>query len=119
MGAKLTSFENRSSVEMEIRAFILPTRPDHYVSIAKIKPGETKELVTKSLCYDHIEPENHTIMMIYIESKFIFLQQMDVINYAKIICDINEDGVLNIRYIKVKLASLRRFRGFSFCLGRD
>ncbi|KAF5936340.1 hypothetical protein HYC85_027469 [Camellia sinensis] len=113
MGAKLTSFENRSSVEMEIRAFILPTRPDHYVSIAKIKPGETKE------CYDDIDPENPTLMMIYIESKFIFLQQMDVINYAKIICDINEDGILNIRYIKVKLASLRRFRGFSFCLGRD
>ncbi|KAL7225124.1 hypothetical protein ACSBR1_020432 [Camellia fascicularis] len=88
MGGKLTAFENRAGLQMEIRALISP-RPDQYVSITKIRPG----------------------------SKFMMLHQSDVINYAKITCDIDENGLLNARFIKVRLPGLRKLRGFSFCLG--
>ena len=112
MGSMLTAFENRSSIEMEIRVSILPARPDRYLSIKKIPPGEIKELVTKSMCYkDTHDPENRTLLMVFMGSKFVFLHQFEVINNAKIICNIDDEGKLNVIKVKAKLfPGFRRIR---------
>uniref|UniRef100_A0A5B7AIR0 Uncharacterized protein n=1 Tax=Davidia involucrata TaxID=16924 RepID=A0A5B7AIR0_DAVIN len=119
--SRLTAFENRSTtVGMEIRVFVPPARPDQYRRIIRLKPGETKELVTKSLCYENTDPENPTFFMLFMDGVYtgIFLLPLHVVTYAKIICDTHDDGQVNVRGIQVGIPGLRRLRGFSFCLGR-
>lgn len=50
MGSRLTAFENRADVDMEIRVFVPPDRPDQYRMIVRVKPGEVKKVLTKKLC---------------------------------------------------------------------
>ncbi|KAD3336506.1 hypothetical protein E3N88_32025 [Mikania micrantha] len=48
MGARITIFENRSNVDMEVRVFVPPDRPDRYRMIVRVKPGETKKQMTQT-----------------------------------------------------------------------
>ncbi|KVH99836.1 Protein kinase, catalytic domain-containing protein [Cynara cardunculus var. scolymus] len=71
MGARLTAFENRANVEMEIRVFVPPDRPDRYRMIIRVKPGEVKKVLSKRLCnweeYFSSETDNHIFLMVFMD----------------------------------------------------
>ncbi|KAD3336507.1 hypothetical protein E3N88_32026 [Mikania micrantha] len=73
MGAWLTIFENRSNVDMEVRVFVPPDRPDRYRTIVRVKPGHTREVLTKILCnweeYFTCETDNHIFLIIFIHER--------------------------------------------------
>ncbi|KAL0330261.1 UNVERIFIED_CONTAM: hypothetical protein Sradi_5012800 [Sesamum radiatum] len=66
MGAKCCVFVNKSNVEMELRVFLPPARPDKYRKIIRIKPGEVKFLKTAKLCCEDSGPEQTTHLMIFV-----------------------------------------------------
>ncbi|KAG5527282.1 hypothetical protein RHGRI_028245 [Rhododendron griersonianum] len=70
MGARFTAFENRTGVEMEIRVFVPPARPDRYRKIIRIKPGETKKVKTLTLCCEETNPENPTFLMVFMDGTY-------------------------------------------------
>ncbi|KAL3500406.1 hypothetical protein ACH5RR_039499 [Cinchona calisaya] len=110
MGAKVTAFENRSSVEMEIRVFIPPARPDRYQKIFRIKPGEVKGLKTKSLFCEDINVENPTFLMIFVDGGYtgVSLYPFHVQKYAKIFGYLDESGNVIFKGIKAKFPCILR-----------
>ncbi|KAI3512261.1 hypothetical protein L1887_19576 [Cichorium endivia] len=92
MGARLTAFENRATVDMEIRVFIPPDRPDRYRMIIRVKPGEVKNVLTKKLCkwkeyFPTEKSENHIFLMVFMDGTYtgVTLLPWEVKKYAKII----------------------------------
>ncbi|THF98643.1 hypothetical protein TEA_008909 [Camellia sinensis var. sinensis] len=117
MGARLTAFENRSTVEMEIRVFVPPTRPDRYQEIIRIKSGETKKVKTITLCCKDTNPENPTFLMVFMDGTYtgVFLLAFQVVNYAKIIGYLDENGLLVLKGLTIRLPTFCKLK-FSLTL---
>ncbi|XAR69352.1 hypothetical protein NMG60_11000899 [Bertholletia excelsa] len=108
MGAKYTVFENRSRVEMEIRVFVPPARPDRYRSIIRIGPGESKKIKTKTLYCTNENPENPTFLMVYMDGSYsgTSLLKFHVMTYAKIIGYLDDNGLVILKGVRRLLPSL-------------
>ena len=74
MGAKVTVFKNRSDVEMGIRVFIPPARPDQYQKIFSLKPDEVKGLKLRSLCCEDINVDNPMFLIIFMDGVYTGVQ---------------------------------------------
>ncbi|KAF7128888.1 hypothetical protein RHSIM_Rhsim10G0024300 [Rhododendron simsii] len=96
MGARFTAFENRTGVEMEIRVFVPPARPDRYRKIIRIKPGETKKVKTLTLCCEETNPENPTFLMVFMDGTYtgLSLLKFHVVTYAKIVGYVDDYGLV-------------------------
>ncbi|KAL4560276.1 hypothetical protein LXL04_032426 [Taraxacum kok-saghyz] len=83
----------RATVDMEIRVFIPPDRPDRYRMIVRVKPGEVKKVLTKRLCnwkeYFPIEKsdDNHIFLMVFMDGTYtgVTLLPWEIKKFAKII----------------------------------
>ncbi|KAL8260695.1 hypothetical protein R6Q59_028648 [Mikania micrantha] len=84
-------FENRSNVDMEVRVFVPPDRPDRYWMIVRVKTGQTHKVFTKSLCnweeYFTFETDNHIFLEIFMDGVYtgVTLLPWEVKKYTKII----------------------------------
>lgn len=118
MGAKLTAFENRAKVDMEIRVFVPPDRPDRYRMIIRVKPGEVKKVLTKRLFnweywdeYFSCEPDNHVFFMVFMDGVYsgVTLLPSEVKKYAKIIGYVDDLGVI-MKGVRFTLTSFFRLK---------
>ena len=115
MGAKLTVIENRCNHDIEIRVWVSPARPDKFQSIIRIEgEGGWKEVNSKNFIHadatilddndddDGIEFVSSTLLMIYIDGVYTgyYFHPIQLVKYAKAICDINEDGLFVVQGIK-------------------
>ncbi|XP_049373602.1 uncharacterized protein LOC125838587 [Solanum verrucosum] len=126
MGAKLTVIENRCKDDIEIRVWVPPARPDRFHSIIRIEAnGGWKEVNSKNFIHadatilndDDEEEEfvSSTLLMIYIDgvyTRYYFLP-IHLVKHAKVICDINEDGLFVIQGIKPTF-NFCRFKGCAY-----
>lgn len=110
MGAKVTTFENKSSLEMEIRVFIPPSRPDRYQKIYRIRPGEVKGLKRRSLCCEEINVDNPTFLIIFMDGVYtgVSLNAFHVQKYAKIFGYVDESGNVLFKGIKARFPCFLR-----------
>ncbi|KAI7747996.1 hypothetical protein M8C21_017392 [Ambrosia artemisiifolia] len=111
MGARLTTFENRANVDMEIRVFVPPDRPDRYRMIVRLKPGEIRKVLTRSLFkYDTGETDNHIFLMIHVEGVYtgVTLLPWEVKKYAKIIGYYRGDSGVNLKGVRFTFSNLFR-----------
>ncbi|XP_059655204.1 uncharacterized protein LOC132302391 [Cornus florida] len=115
---RVIEFENRSSVEMEIRVFTPPDRPDKYRKIIRIEPRKTQKVLSQSLFPDSA---NHTYLMFFTDGVYAgrFELSQDVVGCANISCEINHDGELNIQRIKHKLPAALRILKEKLQWGRN
>lgn len=121
MGAKLTVIENKSKNDIEIRVWVPPARPDKFESIISIKAGSWKEVNSKAFSFGHLSPEGlvSSLLMIYVDRVYTvnYLLPIHLIKYAKVICDINEDGLFVVQGIKATFDFCRfKFTLFLFLL---
>lgn len=110
MGAKLTVIENRCNHDIEIRVWVSPARPDKFQSIIRIEgEGGWKEVNSKNFIHadatildDDIEFVSSTLLMIYMDGVYTgyYFLPIHLVKYAKVICDINEDGLFIVQGIK-------------------
>ncbi|KAK6782572.1 hypothetical protein RDI58_020368 [Solanum bulbocastanum] len=119
MGAKLTVIENRCNHDIEIRVWVPPARPDKFQSITRIEgEGDWKELNSKNFIHhtmilndndDDEEFVSSTLLMIYIDGVYrgYYFLPIHLLKYAKVICDINEDGIFVVQGIKPTFNSCR------------
>lgn len=113
MGARLTTtFENRSSLEMEVRVFVPPDRPDHFRKIIRIKPGEKKQVLVKCFCDLDTNPERAVMILVFVEGVYtgVSLLPRHVLGYNKVIWDRSEVGLMHLRGIKNTLTDFCRPR---------
>ncbi|GMP79346.1 hypothetical protein CsSME_00034928 [Camellia sinensis var. sinensis] len=117
MGARLTAFENRCTVEMEIRVFVPPARPDRYQQIIRIKSSETKKVKTMTLCCKDTNPENPTFLMVFMDGTYtgVSLLAFQVVNYVKIIGYLDENGLLVLKGLTIRLPTFFKLK-FSLAL---
>ncbi|KAH0648136.1 hypothetical protein KY285_033384 [Solanum tuberosum] len=125
MGAKLTVIENRCNDDIEIRVWVPPARPDRFHSIIRIEAnGGWKEVNSKNFIHadatilnddDDIEFVSSTLLMIYIDGVYTgyYFLPIHLVKYAKVICDINEDGLFVVQGIKPTF-HFCRFKGCAF-----
>ncbi|XP_015083754.1 uncharacterized protein LOC107027097 [Solanum pennellii] len=127
MGAKLTVIENRCNHDIEIRVWVSPARPDKFQSIIRIEgEGGWKEVNSKNFIHadatilddnddDDIKFVSSTLLMIYIDGVYTgyYFLPIHLVKYAKVICDINEDGLLVVQGIKPTF-NFCRFKGCAF-----
>nr|KAJ0224727.1 hypothetical protein LSAT_V11C100018840 [Lactuca sativa] len=94
MGGRVTVFENRAAVDMEIRVFVPPARPDRYRMIIRVKPGEVRKVLTKRLCncneyfpFPSEKTDNYIFLMVFMDGTYtgVTLLPWEVKKYAKII----------------------------------
>ncbi|KAL5853290.1 hypothetical protein ACOSQ3_008408 [Xanthoceras sorbifolium] len=105
MGEKLTTFENKCNVVLEIRVFKPPARPDHFRRIIRVKPGQKEEISLTDLCYNETNPERPAIIMVFIDGVYagISLVPLDLVKYSKVICDRSyENGPVIVRGVKTR-----------------
>lgn len=113
MGARLTTtFENRSSLEMEVRVFVPPDRPDHFRKIIRIKPGEKKQVLVKCFCDLDTNPERAVMILVFVEGVYtgVSLLPRHLLGYNKVIWDRSEVGLMHLRGIKNTLTDFCRPR---------
>ncbi|XP_059658075.1 uncharacterized protein LOC132304424 isoform X2 [Cornus florida] len=115
---RVIEFENRSSVEMEIRIFTPPDRPDRYKKIIRIEPCKTQKVLSQSLFPD---PINHTFLLFFTDGVYArrFELSQDVVGCTNITCEINHDGELNIQRFKDKLPAALRILKEKLQWGRN
>ncbi|XP_049373607.1 uncharacterized protein LOC125838593 [Solanum verrucosum] len=123
MGAKLTVIENRCNDGIEIRVWVPPARPDKFQSIIRIEAnGGWKEVNSKNFIHadatilnDEDEFVSSTLLMIYIDGVYrgYYFLPIHLVKYAKVICDINEDGLFAVQGIKPTF-HFCRFKGCAF-----
>ncbi|TMW85077.1 hypothetical protein EJD97_023830 [Solanum chilense] len=126
MGAKLTVIENRCNHDIEIRVWVSPARPDKFQSIIRIEgEGGWKEVNSKNFIHadatilddndDDIEFVSSTMLMIYIDGVYTgyYFLPIHLVKYAKVICDINEDGLFVVQGIKPTF-NFCRFKGCAY-----
>ncbi|KAK4730238.1 hypothetical protein R3W88_023226 [Solanum pinnatisectum] len=123
MGAKLTVIENRCNDDIEIRVWVPPARPDKFQSIIRIEgEGGWKEVNSKNFIHrdatilnDDDEFVSTTLLMVYIDGVYrgYYFLPIHLVKYAKVICDINEDGLFVVQGIKPTF-SFCRFKGCAF-----
>lgn len=111
MGGKFSILENKSNVDMEIRVFIPPARPDHYRKIIRIKPGETKLVKMKHLfCRETVkdsEINNPTFFMVFMDGIYsgVSLFPCDITKYAKILGYVDQNtGNVRLKGIKTRFS---------------
>lgn len=111
MGAKLTVFENKSNVDMEIRVFVIPSRPDRYRKIIRIRAGESKVVKFKYLCSEGEINEdyckNPTFLMVFVDGIYsgLSLFPIQIAKYAKILGYVDQNtGNLLIKGIKTRFS---------------
>ncbi|XP_059275135.1 uncharacterized protein LOC132029791 [Lycium ferocissimum] len=105
MGAKLTVIENRSNNDMEIRVWVPPARPDKFQRIMRIEAKGWKEINSKNFSFGNLSPDEgfmSTLLMIYVDGVYTgnYFLPTHLRKYAKVICDINEEGHYVIQGIK-------------------
>ncbi|KAG5591808.1 hypothetical protein H5410_042322 [Solanum commersonii] len=109
MGAKLTVIENRCNDDIEIRVWVPPARPDKFERIIRIEgEGGWKEVNSKNFIHgnttilDDDEFVSSTLLMIYIDGVYTgyYFLPNHLVKYAKVICDINENGLFVVQGIK-------------------
>ncbi|CAN4076599.1 unnamed protein product [Withania somnifera] len=108
MGANLSVIENRTNNDIEIRVWVPPARPDKFQSIIRIEAeGGWKEVNSKNFSngdtinlYD--DEFGSTLLMIYVDGVYTgnYILPIHLVKYAKVICDINEDGLFVVQGIK-------------------
>ncbi|KAK6782570.1 hypothetical protein RDI58_020366 [Solanum bulbocastanum] len=123
MGAKLTVIENRCNDDIEIRVWVPPDRPDKFQRIIRIEgEGGWKEVNSKNFIHrdatilsDEDEFVSTTLLMVYIDGVYrgYYFLPIHLLKYAKVICDINEDGLFVVQGIKPTF-SFCRFKGCAF-----
>ncbi|XP_058188285.1 uncharacterized protein LOC131304862 [Rhododendron vialii] len=120
MGARFTAFENRTGVEMEIRVFVPPARPDRYRNIIRIKPGETKKVKTLTLCCEETNPENPTFLMVFMDGTYtgLSLLKFHVVTYAKIVGYVDDNGLVVFKGVRSILTAFRKLNGCGLSLGK-
>lgn len=108
MGARFTTFQNKSEMEMEIRVFVPPARPDHYRTIIRIAPGETKRVKNTTLCCDYVGWENPSFLMIFTGGTYsgVCIMAHQVVKYTKIFGYVDENGLLVFRGTRFAFPSL-------------
>ncbi|EEF48307.1 conserved hypothetical protein [Ricinus communis] len=105
MGVRLTTIKNKLSVEMELRVFAAPARPDHFRQIIRIKPGGKANLLVKTLGEESRISGRLLIIMVYVDGVYsgVTLLPAYLASYSEVICDRGEDGLLNLRGIKATM----------------
>ncbi|KAL8521923.1 hypothetical protein ACS0TY_012176 [Phlomoides rotata] len=103
MGSKCCVFVNKSKIEMEIRVFQPPDRPDKFKKIIGLKAGEVKVLKISKLCCDDSIP---THLMIYADGVYTgaTLFRPHIKEYAKILGYLDKNGV-HLKGIRIKFPS--------------
>ncbi|XP_049377759.1 uncharacterized protein LOC125842501 [Solanum stenotomum] len=123
MGAKLTVIENRCNDDIEIRVWVPPARPDRFHSIIRIEAnGGWKEVNSKNFIHadatilnDEEESVSSTMLMMFVDGVYTgyYFLPNHLVKYAKVICDINEDGLFVIQGIKPTF-NFCRFKGCAY-----
>ncbi|KAL0393992.1 UNVERIFIED_CONTAM: hypothetical protein Slati_4365400 [Sesamum latifolium] len=110
MGAKCCVFVNKSNVEMELRVFLPPARPDKYRKIIRVKPGEVKFLKTTNLCCEDSGPEQTTHLMIFLGGVYTgtTLYPSHIKKYAKILGYLDDNGLVHIKGISIRFPTFCR-----------
>ncbi|KAK4388920.1 hypothetical protein Sango_2229000 [Sesamum angolense] len=110
MGAKCCVFVNKSNVEMELRVFLPPARPDKYRKIIRIKPGEVKFLKTAKLCCEDSGPEQTTHLRIFVSGVYTgtTLYPSHIKKYAKILGYLHNNGLVHIKGISIRFPTFHR-----------
>ncbi|KAI3468298.1 hypothetical protein Pfo_024961 [Paulownia fortunei] len=110
MGARCSVFVNKSNVEMELRVFLPPARPDKYKKIIRIKPGEVKLLKTTKLCCEESSPENPFHLMVFMDGVYTgtTLYPCHIKKYAKILGYLGNNGLVHLKGIRIRFPSFCR-----------
>lgn len=110
MGAQCSVFVNKSNVEMELRVFIPPDRPDKYRKIIRVKPGEVKLLKTTKLCCKDSSHEQHIHLMVFMDGVYTgaTLYQFHIEKYARILGYLDNNGFVHLKGIRIRFPSFCR-----------
>ncbi|KDP33640.1 hypothetical protein JCGZ_07211 [Jatropha curcas] len=105
MGVRLTTIKNKSCVEMELRVFAAPARPDHFQKIIRIRPGGKVNVSFRSICEEGRSSGRLVIIMVYVEGGYsgVSLLPSYLASCSEVICDRDEDGILNVQGIKATM----------------
>ncbi|KAK6119476.1 hypothetical protein DH2020_046780 [Rehmannia glutinosa] len=110
MGAQCSVFVNKSGVEMELRVFLPPARPDKYRKIIRIKPGGVKLLKTRKLCCEDSSPENPFHLMVFVDGVYTgtTLYSFHIKKYTKILGYVDNNGFVHLKGIRIRFPSFCR-----------
>lgn len=111
MGSKCSIFANKSKVEIEIRVFAPPARPDRYKKIIRVKPGETMLLRTTKLGCQATNLDEISLM-VFLDNVYsgVTFYTQDIEIYAKILGYVDDNGRLRLKGIRFKFPSLCMFK---------